>query len=99
MKIAPTDFAPLENKRLCEPDKTARSPILSFVVPVYGSPESLQPRYERVQSIRTMMGLSELILVDDGCPHNSWAVVKQIAKIDHAVVGIQLSSQFWPSTL
>jgi polyisoprenyl-phosphate glycosyltransferase len=95
MKIAPADFGSLENKRLCEPDKNARSPVLSFVVPVYGSPESLQPLYERVQSICTTMGLSyELVLVDDCCPYNSWAVVKQIAEIDPAVVGIRFSRNF-----
>jgi len=41
------------------------------------------------------MALSyELILVDDCCPRNSWSVVKQIAEIDPAVVGIHLSRNF-----
>ncbi len=94
-KIALADFTPLEKKQLCEPDKNARSPRLSFVVPVYGSPESLQPLYERVHSICTTMGLSyELILVDDGCPRSSWTVVKQIAETDPAVIGIHLSRNF-----
>jgi glycosyltransferase involved in cell wall biosynthesis len=94
MKIAPADFS-LENKPQCEPDKNARSPMLSFVVPVYGSPESLQPLYERVQSVCATMGLSyELVLVDDCCPRNSWATVKQLAEIDPAVIGIHLSRNF-----
>jgi glycosyltransferase involved in cell wall biosynthesis len=68
---------------------------LSFVVPVYGSPESLQPLYDRVRLVCAEAGLShELILVDDCCPRNSWAVVKRIAEDDPSVTGVRLSRNF-----
>lgn len=70
-------------------------PVISFVVPVYGSPDSLEPLSQRVRDVCAGMGVSyELILVDDRCPRNSWPVVARLAESDPAVVGVRLSRNF-----
>jgi glycosyltransferase involved in cell wall biosynthesis len=70
-------------------------PYLSFVVPVYGSPESLEPLCRRVKDVCAGMGVSyELILVDDRCPKNSWLSITRLAETDHAIVGVRLSRNF-----
>jgi polyisoprenyl-phosphate glycosyltransferase len=70
-------------------------PYLSFVVPVYGSPESLEPLCRRVKSVCDGMGKSyEIILVDDRCPKNSWLTINRLAEDDHAIVGVRLSRNF-----
>ena len=70
-------------------------PQLSFVVPVYGSPESLEPLCRRIKAVCAGMGMPyELILVDDRCPKNSWLSIIRLAKDDHAIVGIRLSRNF-----
>jgi polyisoprenyl-phosphate glycosyltransferase len=70
-------------------------PYLSFVVPVYGSPESLEPLSQRIRNVCAGMGVSyELILVDDRCPKNSWLSIKCLAEDDHAIVGVRLSRNF-----
>lgn len=68
---------------------------LSFVVPVYGSPESLEPLSRRVRDVCATMGVSyELILVDDRCPKNSWLSINRLAEDDPAIVGVRLSRNF-----
>jgi glycosyltransferase involved in cell wall biosynthesis len=70
-------------------------PYLSFVVPVYGSPESLEPLCRRVKDVCAGMEVSyELILVDDRCPKNSWLSITRLAESDHAIVGVRLSRNF-----
>lgn len=69
--------------------------LTSVVVPVYGSPESLGELHSRVAAVFEQMGRPfELLLVNDACPRNSWAVVQSIAAIDPRVVGINLSRNF-----
>src|SRR5690348_498598 len=73
----------------------AASPELSFVVPVYGSPESLEPLCRRVRSVCAEIGVAhELIFVDDRCPRESWATVRRLVEADPAVIGIRLSRNF-----
>lgn len=68
---------------------------LSFVVPVYGSPESLEPLSRRIREVCAAMGVSyELILVDDRCPKNSWLSINHLAENDPAIVGVRLSRNF-----
>jgi dolichol-phosphate mannosyltransferase len=70
-------------------------PYLSFVVPVYGSPESLEPLCRRVKDVCAGMSVSyELILVDDRCPKNSWLSISRLAEDDDAIVGLRLSRNF-----
>ena len=68
---------------------------ISFVVPVYGSPESLEPLSRRVRDVCAGMSVSyELILVDDRCPRKSWPVIARLAESDPAIVGVRLSRNF-----
>ena len=70
-------------------------PRLSFVVPVYGSPDSLEPLRDRVRAVCQKIGASyEIILVDDRCPKGSWAVVRRLADGDPGVIGLRLSRNF-----
>lgn len=70
-------------------------PILSFVVPVYGSPESLEPLCRRVKNVCAQMGVPyELILVDDRCPKNSWLTINHLAEDDRAIISVRLSRNF-----
>jgi polyisoprenyl-phosphate glycosyltransferase len=75
--------------------QVAESNFLSFVAPVYGSPETLRPLRDRVSAVCQHLGVGhELILVDDGCPQGSWAVIRRLAREDPTVVGIRLSRNF-----
>jgi len=68
---------------------------LSFVVPVYGSPESLEALCQRVKDVCAGMRASyELILVDDRCPRDSWSSIVRLAKADASVIGMRLSRNF-----
>jgi glycosyltransferase involved in cell wall biosynthesis len=70
-------------------------PFLSFVVPVYGAPESLEPLQERIAAVCGKLNVTyELILVDDRCPKGSWRVVLQLAAKDSNVVAVRLSRNF-----
>ena len=68
---------------------------ISVVVPVYGCPEAVSPLYERLTE--TLMKITtsyEIILVNDGCPKDSWTEVEKVCKRDKKVVGINLSRNF-----
>jgi polyisoprenyl-phosphate glycosyltransferase len=68
---------------------------LSFVVPVYGSPDSLEPLRDRVRTVCQQIRASyEIIFVDDRCPKDSWSVVRRLAQEDSCVIGIRLSRNF-----
>ncbi len=70
-------------------------PDLSFVVPVYGSPDSLEALCQRVKDVCAGMRASyELILVDDRCPQDSWSVITRVARSDPSIVGLRLSRNF-----
>ncbi len=79
-----------------QPDTSVlQGPTLSFVVPVYGSPQSLEPLCRRVKDVCAGMGLSyELILVDDRCPRHSWLSIGRLVKDNHAIIGVRLSRNF-----
>jgi polyisoprenyl-phosphate glycosyltransferase len=68
-------------------------PTWSFVVPVYGSPESLETLCQRIKSASLDVPY-ELILVDDRCPRGSWREIERLAMTDSAIVGIRLSRNF-----
>lgn len=70
-------------------------PLISIVVPVYGSPQSLAPLHERTAAVCAEMDASyELVLIDDRCPRGSWGVIQELAKRDPRVVGVRLSRNF-----
>ncbi|MBR1277682.1 glycosyltransferase family 2 protein [Bradyrhizobium sp. AUGA SZCCT0283] len=68
-------------------------PTWSFVIPVYGSPESLEPLCSRIKE--SCAGIRyELILIDDRCPKGSWQEIERLAATDPAILGIRLSRNF-----
>jgi len=68
---------------------------ISVVIPVYGCPECLKELHARlVAALETITPDFEIILVNDGCPRNSWETVREIALSDARVVGIDLSRNF-----
>lgn len=75
---------------------SARScPEISFVVPVYGSPDSLGTLCERIAAVCRSLSVSyEVVLVDDRCPLGSWKVIESLVKSDANIVGIRLSRNF-----
>jgi polyisoprenyl-phosphate glycosyltransferase len=75
------------------PGREGRSPLWSFVIPVYGSPSSLEPLSRRIKKVCAQRPY-ELILVDDACPKGSWFEIERLAKDDPAIVGVRLSRNF-----
>ena len=68
---------------------------ISVVVPVYGSPSSLEELTSRIAKVTDSINRShEIILVNDGCPRGSWQVVCQLAQTMDGVIGINLSRNF-----
>ncbi len=68
---------------------------LSFVVPAYGSPDSLAPLASRIKDVcRQLHASYELIFVDDRCPKGSWSSIQATSARDEAVVGVRLSRNF-----
>lgn len=68
-------------------------PTWSFVIPVYGSPESLEPLCSRIKECCTGIPY-ELLLIDDRCPKGSWQEIERLAATDPAILGIRLSRNF-----
>ena len=68
---------------------------ISVVTPVYGCAESLPELYDRL--VRTLEKISdrfEIIMVNDASPDNAWEVIKELARQDRRVKGINLSRNF-----
>jgi polyisoprenyl-phosphate glycosyltransferase len=70
-------------------------PEISVVIPVYGSPESLQELSARlIQSLGIITQSFEVLLVDDASPDNSWEIISELAEADPRFIGIRLSRNF-----
>lgn len=68
---------------------------LSIVIPVYKCEKSLTELALRIDDVMSLRGFSyEVILVDDGCPNDSWSTIEQLTKRNPHVVGIKLSKNF-----
>ena len=68
---------------------------ISVVIPVYGCQEALPELYQRLTNVLTkLVSNYEIILVNDGCPQNSWEVIERLCKEDSHVVGLELSRNF-----
>lgn len=69
--------------------------MISVVIPVYGSPESLQELCLRlIQSLGIITQSFEVLLVDDASPDNSWEIISELAQADPRFIGIRLSRNF-----
>ena len=56
------------------------APDLAFVVPVYRHPESLSELVRRMQDVAGLLERSsEIILLDDGSPDDSWRALQKLA--------------------
>lgn len=63
------------------------APDLAFVIPVYRHPESLSELVRRVQVVADLLERSsEVILLDDGSPDDSWRALQKLAKDNPPVV-------------
>ena len=70
-------------------------PLISVVVPVYRSQDSLEQLCSRVcKAVEPIDPNFELILVEDCGGDNSWQVIQELARKDQRVRGIQLSRNF-----
>lgn len=71
------------------------SPLLSVVVPVYGSDDVLAELHRRVvATVEKITPAFELIFVNDASPDKAWSVVQELAKKDARVRGLNLSRNF-----
>lgn len=68
---------------------------ISIVSPVYKAPKILPELVERLErSLSEITDSFEVILVDDGCPWDSWSVVEELAQKYTFVKGLKLSRNF-----
>jgi polyisoprenyl-phosphate glycosyltransferase len=69
--------------------------VLSVVSPVYGCETSLTELYLRLrQTLETITLNFEVILVNDGGPESTWALIKELNKRDGHVKGLNLSKNY-----
>jgi glycosyltransferase involved in cell wall biosynthesis len=69
--------------------------VISIVSPVYGCHKSIRELVVRVAAVFENIGETfEIILVDDRCPYNSWAIIEELAADHETVTGIRLSRNF-----
>lgn len=72
-----------------------KNPLISVVVPVYGSDAVLGELYERTANVLVSITSDfEFIFVNDASPDNAWQVIKELASKHPQVRGINLSRNF-----
>lgn len=70
-------------------------PLLSIVVPVYRGEDCLEELYRRlVDAITPVSPAFEIILVEDCGPDQSWRAIRELARRDARVRGMQFSRNF-----
>ena len=67
---------------------------LSVVAPVYKCGDCIPELHRQLVAALESVGSFEIILVNDGCPANSWEFVRAAAAADNRVKGINLSRNF-----
>lgn len=67
---------------------------VSVVVPVYRSTDSLIALVDRLDEAFSHLGDYEVILVDDGSPAETWAVITELAARSNRVRGFRLGRNF-----
>ncbi len=69
--------------------------LISVVIPVYKAKSIIPELVSRIfESVSKISEDFEIILVDDGCPLNSWESIEQECKKDNRIIGIKLSRNF-----
>lgn len=68
---------------------------ISIVIPVYGSPNSIQSLTDRlVKTLHKITNEFEIIFVDDNCPNGSWGEVEKACAKYNNVKGVKFSKNF-----
>jgi len=76
-------------------ETTMKSPYISVVTPVYGCDGGLRELYSRLASVLAPISADyEIIMVNDSSPDEAWEVIKELARADGRVRGINLSRNF-----
>lgn len=68
---------------------------LAVIVPIYGSPNSIEQLSERL--VRVLGGLTnnfEIFLIEDDCPKGSWEIIEKVCDKYQSVKGIKFSKNF-----
>jgi glycosyltransferase involved in cell wall biosynthesis len=69
--------------------------LISIVSPVYKARNIIPELVSQIEkSVLEITDNFEIILVDDGCPDNSWEIIEEISILNKRVVGIKLSRNF-----
>lgn len=70
-------------------------PHISIISPVYNAEKIIPELVQRiVDSVSKITHDYEIVLVEDGGPDNSWAVIEQEAKLNSKIKGVKLSRNF-----
>ena len=64
------------------------------MVPAYRSGEALRSLVESVDATLALLGQYEIIIVDDGSPDETWAVIEELAADRNTVRGMRLSRNY-----
>lgn len=68
---------------------------ISVVIPVYGCPQAIKPLCDRLLvTLEKITNNYEIILVNDGCPKNSWVNIMDVCNENNKIIGINLSRNF-----
>ncbi|MCU1360072.1 MAG: putative glycosyltransferase [Ilumatobacteraceae bacterium] len=71
------------------------APCISVVVPVYGSPQSIDELCCRIRSsLDPVVDRYEVLLVNDASPDESWTLIEAQSELDSRFVGINLARNF-----
>lgn len=72
-----------------------KPPYISVVTPVYGCDQGLHELHSRLASVLAPISADyEIIMVNDSSPDGAWQVIKELARADARVKGINLSRNF-----
>lgn len=72
---------------------------ISVIIPVYKNERFIDELVSRLKvTLATIVDTFEIILVSDGSPDNSWAVIKKNAVNDARVIGIRFTRNFGQHT-
>lgn len=86
----------IANPREFRPAAPVEIPVdISVIAPVYRCGDCVPEMHRQlVAALENLVASFEIVLVNDGCPENSWEVVRQTAARDGRVKAINLSRNF-----
>jgi undecaprenyl-phosphate 4-deoxy-4-formamido-L-arabinose transferase len=77
------------------PEKLFQTEMISFVIPVFRSAESLIELHHRIKQVFELQNQQfEIIFVEDGGGDHSWNIIKQLAEHDSRIRGYQMSRNY-----